>query len=188
MPSASRDLPVGPAGPGGAVRGAAPASCGSGSPQVRTMTLASSPPTGMPGSGGFGMRSSSVLELGLGGRQLGVERLDPRLLRRWRPSRRAATSGPAGAAPALIASPIRLLAASARRGAGPTSAEQLAAPRVQREGARRRARGPRPSRRRPGGRGRRPRAAAAGRCSWLPSGRGLPSRRSPRLPPRAAAR
>ena len=59
------DLPVGPPSPrlaaGGRVRAdlaVARLLDGSSSPQVRTVTLASSPPTGTSGSAGFGMRSS----------------------------------------------------------------------------------------------------------------------------------
>ena len=49
----------------------------SGSPQVRTVTLASSPPTGTSGSAGLGMRSSRSSSVGLDLGQLGVERVDP---------------------------------------------------------------------------------------------------------------
>ncbi len=80
---------------------------GSGSPQVRTMTLASGPPTGMPGSGGLGMRRSSS-----------SSRAVTSARRASRPlisapiqvdcSRSRVTSGPLDAAPPLMAAPIEL--------------------------------------------------------------------------------
>ena len=83
------------------------ASRGSGSPQLRTVTLASSPPTGTSGSAGFGMRSiassssawtvassasvaaSRSADRGRRGLELGHVRRRPRPLRRAPPRRSA---------------------------------------------------------------------------------------------------
>ena len=69
---------------------------GSCSPHVRTVTLASSPPTGMSGSGGFGMRSSRSSRLASTSAELRVEAVirSPAAVDACRSS---ATSGPSGA-------------------------------------------------------------------------------------------
>ena len=85
-------------------------SCGSSSPQVRIVTLASSPPTGMSASGGFGMRRSRSSRSA----SIVASRASSAVMRSpavTDAARRSATSGPSGAAPALIASPIRFEAA-----------------------------------------------------------------------------
>ena len=95
--------PAGASAPTSPTSGWSWASC---SPHIRMVTLASSPPTGMSGSGGFGMRrsrssrsawvSASAASSSVMRRPAAVEA-----------ARRSATSGPSGAAPPLIASPIR---------------------------------------------------------------------------------
>ena len=118
MPSASPISQCGRRVHGPAPSGPPPpvSSCGAGSPQVRTITLASSPPTGTPGSAGFGMRSSaSSSSASTAASSTSIAAI------RWPASvddrRSASTSGPCGDAPERIASPIRFEAAfrSARR-------------------------------------------------------------------------
>ena len=142
------------------------------------MTLASSPPTGMSGSGGFGMRSSRSSSCGLDLGELGVERRDP-LAGRGRRGPQVGDLGAVGRGAALdrLADPLR--------GRVALGLERLALA-EQRGGARRRARardrrapGPRPCRSRPRGWRPAPRGAAAARRSCRASDwRGRPASRS----------
>ena len=79
---------------------------GSTSPQVRTVTLSSGPPTGTSGSAGFGMRSSAS------SRSASIPAIDKssasmRSPTRVDAARSSATSAPCGSAPPRTASPIR---------------------------------------------------------------------------------
>jgi hypothetical protein len=114
MSSAVAELPVRLAGPGGSARRRIGAHLAVDRLLARQLlapdpmvTFASSPPTGMSRSGGFGMRKQEVLERRLRRGQLRVEVLDP--LAGGRRGRLGARRPPApsGAAPPLIASPMR---------------------------------------------------------------------------------
>ena len=111
------ELPVGLARPGGAAGRRVGADLaferllvGSCSPQVRMVTLASSPPTGTSGSGGFGMRrswSSRAASTSASSASRALIRSPAAV----EAALSSATSGPSGAAPPLMASPIRFEAA-----------------------------------------------------------------------------
>ena len=142
------------------------------SPQVRTVTLASSPPTGTSGSAGFGIRSSrSSSSASVAASSASISSI--RAPARVEASRSSATSGPSGLAPPRIASPICLLAAlrsafvSGLRPGGAGGARRPRAPG-------RRSPGPRPCRSRPGGCVPARRVAAGRRrsCLGLPCGAG----------------
>ena len=94
--------PAGASAPTSPTSGWSWASC---SPHIRRVTFASSPPTGMSRSGGFGMRRSrSSRSPSVSARE--ASRAVIRTPAAVEAARRSATSGPSGAAPALIASPI----------------------------------------------------------------------------------
>ena len=85
-------------------------STGSSSPQVRTVTFASSPPTGTSGSAGFGMRRRrSSISASTVASSASIASI--RSPASTEAAFSSATSGPSGFAPPLIASPICLLAA-----------------------------------------------------------------------------
>ena len=101
---------------------------GSSSPQVRTVTLASASPTGTSGSAGFGMRRSASSS-SASTRPISASRAAIRSPAATEAARRAATSGPLGAAPALMASPICFetpLRSALRESASPRSARRRA--------------------------------------------------------------
>ena len=94
--------PAGASAPTSPTSGWSWASC---SPHIRSVTLASSPPTGMSRSGGFGMRRSrSSRSPSVSAREASSAVI--RTPAAVEAARRSATSGPSGAAPPLIASPI----------------------------------------------------------------------------------
>ena len=97
--------PAGASAPTSPTSGCSRGSC---SPHVRTVTLASSPPTGTSGIGRVRDAQEQVVERGLDLGQRRVERRRSARRPRSMPAFSSATSGPSGAAPPLIASPIRL--------------------------------------------------------------------------------